>query len=419
MQATIRPATVHGEVRIPTSKSHTIRALLIATLARGTSRIIYPLSSADTRSCLSICEQLGAVIKKKDAEWTVTGTGAELQIPADILNAGNSGTSLYLAAATAALIPGWSVMTGDEQVRRRPATELLQALNDLGAKAFSTRDNGCAPLVIKGVLRGGTTRIKCPTSQYLSGLLLNTPLAPGNTEIEVVELNEQPYVQMTLDWLESQGIEYEHDNMSKFFIKGGQSYKAFTRQIPGDFSSATFFLCAAAVTGAELTLLGLDMNDSQGDKAVVGMLERFGCRIDIGDRGITIRGRNLQGREFDLNSTPDALPAMAVTACFAEGTTRLVNVPQARLKETDRITVMCRELAKMGARVEELPDGMVIHGGPLGGANVDSHMDHRVAMALAVGALGASGPTIINDAECVDITFPNFFPLLESVCAPG
>ncbi|MEJ2663342.1 MAG: 3-phosphoshikimate 1-carboxyvinyltransferase, partial [Spirochaetia bacterium] len=280
-------------------------------------------------------------------------------------------------------------------------------------------DNGCAPLVIKGVQRGGTTRIKSPTTQNHSGHQQNTPLAPGNTEIEVLELNEQPYVQMTLDWLESQGIEYEHDNMSRFSIKGGQSYKAFTRQIPGDFSSATFFLCAAAVTGAELTLLGLDMNDSQGDKAVVGMLERFGCRVDIGESGITIRGRDLQGQEFDLNSTPDALPAMAVTACFAEGTTRLVNVPQARLKETDRITVMCRELAKMGARVEELPDGMVIHGGPLSGANVDSHMDHRVAMALAVGALGASGPTIINDAECVDITFPNFFPLLESLCAPG
>ncbi len=415
MQVTIHPATVHGKVRIPPSKSHTIRALLIASLAQGSSRILYPLSSADTHSCLAICEQLGAVISQKDSEWTVEGTGARLQIPADILNAGNSGTSLYLAAATAALIPGWSVMTGDDQVRRRPAAELLKALNDLGAQAFSTRDNGCAPLVIKGRLKGGTTSIKCPTSQYLSGLLLNAPLADGDTEIHVLELNEQPYVQMTLDWLDSQGIVYEHDNMSSFSIKGGQSYKAFTRRIPGDFSSATFFLCAAAVTGSTLTLLGLDMNDSQGDKEVVSMLERVGCRVEVLKDGITIQGGPLRGRELDLNNTPDALPALAVTACFAQGTTTLVNVAQARLKETDRISVMCEELRKMNAQVEELPDGMVIQGGRLRGATVESHLDHRVAMALAVGALGAEGPTVIRDAQCVDITFPGFFTLLQSV----
>jgi 3-phosphoshikimate 1-carboxyvinyltransferase len=415
MEVTIHPASVQGEVRIPASKSHTIRALLIATLARGTSRILHPLSSADTLSCLDICRQLGAVIRDREDEWQVQGTGARLQPPADVLNAGNSGTSLYLAAATAALIPGWSVMTGDEQVRRRPAGELLKALNDLGAQAFSTRENGCAPLVIKGRLQGGTTHIKCPTSQYLSGLLINTPLAEGDTEIHVLELNEQPYVNMTLGWLDSQGIEYTHDHMKTFFIQGGQSYKAFQKEIPGDFSSATFFLCAAAVTGSSLTLLGLDMNDSQGDKEVVSMLERFGCLVHAGEDGITIQGRALKGQELDLNKTPDALPAIAVTACFAQGTTRIVNVAQARLKETDRISVMCAELKKMGARVEERADGMVIHGSPLHGASVNSHLDHRVAMALAIGALGAAGPTTIRDAQCVDITFPGFFTLLQTV----
>jgi 3-phosphoshikimate 1-carboxyvinyltransferase len=415
MEVTIHPAAVRGRVMIPSSKSHTIRALLVATLAPGVSHILHPLSSADTLSCLGICRQLGAVITEREDEWQVEGTGGRLSPPADVLNAGNSGTSLYLAAGTAALIPGWSVMTGDDQVRRRPAEELLKALNELGAQAFSTRDNGCAPLVIRGRLRGGTTRIKCPTSQYLSGLLLNTPLAQGDTEIHVLELNEQPYVRMTLDWLDSQGIRYSHENMKVFRIKGGQSYKSFKKRIPGDFSSATFFLCAAAVTGSSLTLLGLDMNDSQGDKAVVAMLERFGCRVEVLEDGITIHGGTLRGREFDLNNTPDALPAMAVTACFAQGATSLVNVAQARLKETDRISVMCEELRKMGARVEERDDGMVIHGGPLRGAAVDSHMDHRVAMALSIAALGADGPTVIRGAQCVDITFPGFFPLLESV----
>jgi 3-phosphoshikimate 1-carboxyvinyltransferase len=418
MEITINPSSIKGRVCIPTSKSHTIRALLIATLARGSSRILHPLVSADTLSCLSICRQLGADIEQKQDEWRVSGMGAATNVPDDVLNAGNSGTSFYLACGTAALLPGWSVLTGDEQVRRRPADQLLTSLNDLGAEAFSTRGNGCAPLVIKGRLKGGRTCIKCPTSQYLSSLLINAPLAAGDTEIQVEELNEEPYVRMTMDWLDSQGVKYKHDGMRKFVIRGNQAYKAFTRQIPGDFSSATFFLCAAAVTGRKLELLGLDMNDSQGDKAVVSMLEQMGCAIGIRKRGITIEGTALTGRELDLNSTPDALPALAVTACFAQGETRLVNVPQARLKETDRIKVMCAELSKMGAQVQELPDGMVIHGSALKGARVKSRGDHRVAMALAIAALGAKGPTTIENAECVNITFPTFFKLLDKISKP-
>jgi 3-phosphoshikimate 1-carboxyvinyltransferase len=415
MEITVSPSSIKGQVRIPTSKSHTIRALLIATLAPGSSQILHPLVSADTLSCLNICRQLGAVIEEKQDEWRVSGMGAVPRLPDDVLNAGNSGTSFYLACGTAALLPGWSVLTGDEQVRRRPADQLLIALNDLGAEAFSTRGNGCAPLVVKGRLKGGNTRIKCPTSQYLSSLLINTPLAAGDTRIEVLELNEKSYVQMTLNWLDSQSIQYRHDTMRTFFIKGNQAYKAFTKQVPGDFSSATFFLCAAAITGSTLELLGLDMNDSQGDKEVVRMLEQMGCCISIQKQGIIIEGKELTGRELDLNNTPDALPALAVTGCFARGETRLINVPQARLKETDRIKVMCTELSKMGAQVEELPDGMIIHGGTLKGARVESHNDHRVAMALAVAALGAQGPTTIENAECVNITFPTFFKLLESI----
>ncbi|MBN1798400.1 MAG: 3-phosphoshikimate 1-carboxyvinyltransferase [Spirochaetales bacterium] len=415
MEITINPSQIQGQVRIPTSKSHTIRALLIATLAQGSSHIHHPLVSADTLSCLNICRQMGAAIQEKPDEWLVSGMGSELQLPDNVLDAGNSGTTLYLACGSAALLPGWSVLTGDEQVRRRPVDQLLRALNDLGAQAFSTRGNGCAPLVIKGCLKGGKTSIRCPASQYLSCLLINTPLAEGDTEIEVTELNEKPYVRMTMDWLDSQNIQYEHDNMQRFFIKGNQTYKEFTRAIPGDFSSATFFLCAAAVTGNKLELLGLDMNDSQGDKAVVSMLERLGCQVGIKDQVLVIQGKELTAQELDLNNTPDALPALAVTACYAQGTTRLVNVPQARLKETDRIKVMCAELKKMGARVEELPAGMVIHESKLKGARVESHQDHRVAMALAIAALGADGPTTINNAECVAITFPDFFKLLESI----
>jgi 3-phosphoshikimate 1-carboxyvinyltransferase len=228
-------------------------------------------------------------------------------------------------------------------------------------------------------------------------------------------LHEKPYVQMTCQWLDELGVEYEcAEDLQRFAVPGGQSYEGFNRAIPGDFSSATFFLVAAAITGGELQLRGLDMEDSQGDKAVVGMLERMGCGVEITPTGLIVRGPGkLQGAEFDLNATPDALPAMAVAGAVAEGTTRLVNVPQARLKETDRLAVMARELGKMGADVVELSDGLIIEGGRLDGADLNGHSDHRVIMALSVAGLVAGGQTTVDTAEAVSITFPTFPDLMR------
>ncbi len=418
MKATIRPGTLAGRIRVPASKSHTIRALIIATLADGQSRLLAPLDSDDTRSCLACCRALGAEIAEEADAWRVRGTAGRLRVPEDVIDVGNSGTTLYMAMAAAALAPGYTVFTGDEQIRRRPARNLLGALRDLGATAFDTRGNGCAPLVVGGPLRGGRTAIACPTSQYLSALLLAAPLASGTTEIEVTELNEQPYVEMTLDWLDRQLIRYERRDLTWFRLPGGQSYHGFERSVPGDFSSATFFFCAAAVTASTVTVDGLDPNDPQGDKDVLALLEQMGCRVTWADTSVTVQGAaRLRPIDADLNPMPDALPALAVTACFAQGTTRLGNVPQARLKETDRIAVMARELARMGASVQEESDGLVIRGAPLTGAAVDGHGDHRVVMALAVAGLGAAGTTTVSTAESAAVTFPGFFDLLEGLRA--
>jgi 3-phosphoshikimate 1-carboxyvinyltransferase len=408
-------------VTAPGSKSHTIRGLIIALLADGESTIINPLDSSDTRSCLEACRAFGAEIIERPNSWVVTGTGGKPKTPENVVDVGNSGTSLYLLSGIAALQDGWTVFTGDDQIRSRPAGPLLSSIADLGARVISTRGNGAAPYLVGGPLSGGKTEIECPTSQYLSSLLLAAPAAMGNTEIAVPLLNEQPYAEMTLSWLDNQGIKYANDGFRHFAIPGGQRYRSFSRPIPGDFSSATFFLCAAAVNGATIRVDGLDFEDSQGDKAVVDMLEKLGCAVERTSESVVIRGKPLRGCELDLNATPDALPALAVTACFAEGTTRLVNVPQARLKETDRITVMREELTKMGARVEEMPDGLIIHGRtrgekpPLKGAEVDGRSDHRVVMALAIGALAAEGDTSIDTVEAVDVTVPGFFNLLHSI----
>ena len=340
-----------------------------------------------------------------------------MEAPEDVLDVGNSGTTLYLSAGITALSDTWSVFTGDDQIRKRSAQSLLSSLQDLGADAISTRQNGCTPLMIRGPLKGGSTEISCPTSQYLSGLLLATPFARGDTEINVTLLNERPYVEITLGWLDSLGIAYRNDEFKRFYISGGQTISPFDRSIPADFSSATFFLCAAALTGADLTLEGLDMSDSQGDKAVVQMLAEMGAEVEIMPRAVRIRGGALKGRDIDLNATPDALPAMAITGCFAEGTTRLLNVPQARMKETDRIAVMREVITTLGGEAEELPDGLIVRGSGLRGGRAPGHGDHRVVMACAVAGLVADEFVEVTTAEAVGITFPNFVELMNATGA--
>lgn len=424
MQLVVAPSRLAGEVEIPGSKSHTIRAVVLASLASGTSRIVAPLDSSDTRAALDAARLFGAEVSAGE-EWIVTGTDGRPVLPVDVVDVGNSGTTLRIFLGVAALCDGWTFFTGDEQTKRRPLQPLIDAYRLLGAEGFCARGNGCAPAALRGRITGGRTEIRAVTSQFLSSLLVSAPLAERDTEIRVLQLNEAPYVEMTLAWLEGLGVVWERRGWERFSVRGGQGYRAFERRIPGDFSSATFFLCAAAATGSELLVRGLDTADVQGDRAVVGMLAEMGAKVEPVPGGLRIRGGDLRGAEFDLNATPDALPALAAAACFASGETRLRNVPQARLKETDRIAVMARELAKMGADVEELQDGLVIRGRPLRGARVSGHGDHRVVMALAVAGLAAEGETVVDTAEAVRVTFPTFVDLMRrcgasmELAAPG
>jgi 3-phosphoshikimate 1-carboxyvinyltransferase len=341
--------------------------------------------------------------------WHIEGTGGTLRAPDDVIDVKNSGTTMRTVLGSCALLrDGMAVVTGDAQVRGRPAGPLADSLNELGASVRSTRNNGRAPFVIQGRLRGGETTIAALTSQYVTSLLLSTPLSDGDTTIHVPVLNEQPYVQMTIDWLQRQGIQLEHNGMREFRVSGGQSFRTVDLKIPADFSSATFFLAAGALGDNDLILRGLDMDDSQGDKAVVDYLRQMGADVEVRDDMIRVRAAELHGAELDLNATPDALPMMAVVGCFAKGITTLANVPQARIKETDRIAVMCAELSRMGARIRELEDGLVIEESDLAGTALGGHDDHRVVMALAVAGLASRGETIIDSAEAVEVTFPTF-----------
>ena len=421
MKLKVNPGRLSGQVTIPGSKSHTIRGLILGLLAGGESRLVRPLASSDTESCVEFCRALGAEVDTSDpACWKIRGTAGRPAPRRELVDVGNSGTTLFLGMGAAALCERLVEITGDEQTQRRSAAPLLHALEQLGATARSKAGTGCAPIVVGGGLKGGKASIECPTSQYLSSLLISCPLADRDTEIVVPLLHEKPYVRMTCRWLEEMNVRMEPSpDLQHFRIPGRQRYAAFEKAVPADFSSATFFLVAAAVTGCEVLLSGLDMDDTQGDKAVVGMLRAMGCEATVQRGGLRVKGpKVLRGGTFDLNATPDALPAMAVAACVAQGETRLVNVPQARIKETDRLSAMREELGRMGARVKELPDGLVVTGGALHGAAVDGRGDHRIVMALAVAGLRAEGETIVSTAERASVTFPEFVPLMQGLGAP-
>ncbi|MFQ5694131.1 MAG: 3-phosphoshikimate 1-carboxyvinyltransferase, partial [Nitrospinota bacterium] len=396
MRLEVEKSSLMGTVVMPPSKSHCIRAVAIASLADGTSEILNPLASEDTEAAVRLYRALGAKIHMEKDRWIVEGTGNRLVTPDDVIDVGNSGTTCRIGMGSAALCRGYTVITGDAQTRRRPMESLLNALNDLGAEAFSSRGNGHLPVVIGGRMKGGETSVDGMTSQFLTSLLINCPLAPEDTIVHVPDLRERPYVDMTLRWLEKQEVMPQNENYARFRIPGGRAYLPFTEVVPADFSSATFFLCAAAITNSWVMLHGLDMDDPQGDKEVVNYLREMGVEVDVSDKGIRVRGGDLRGRELDLNDTPDALPALAAVGCYAWGETVLKNVPQARIKETDRIAAMAKNLRLMGADIEELPDGLVVRRSVLRGATVEGGGDHRVVMALAVAGLQAQGTTCLT-----------------------
>lgn len=424
MILTAKKSILSGIVSIPGSKSHTIRAVFIAALAKGESRIKAPLISNDALSAVECCRAFGAEIDTANPdEWTVRGLNGSISRQDIKIDVANSGTTMNLAIGIAALSsPDSEVhLTGDHQIQYRPVGTLLKAVNELGGSARSVLNNDCPPVIVRGRLAGGTTTMECQSSQYLSSLLLACPLADGTTELDIPLLYEPDYARITLDWLDKQNIKYETNaDLSWFRIPGGQSYKPFRMPIPADFSSATFFLCAASLIGQEVTIQGLDFSDSQPDKAVADYLKAMGANITETPAGIRVRKSQLRGVDIDMNRTPDALPAMAVTAAFAEGTTRLLNVPQARKKETDRIACMAAELKTLGADIEELPDGLVIHGHSgrdLKPWPVRGWHDHRIVMALSIAGMAMNGTLDIDTAEAMNVTFPEYTKLMTRLGA--
>jgi 3-phosphoshikimate 1-carboxyvinyltransferase len=394
-------------------------------MAGGTSVIRNPLESGDCLCALKAAGAFGAEITRGPGVWTVRGTDGGLKLPEDVLDCGNSGTTTNFVMSMAALCGGCTVITGDSQIRRRPVIELVRALNCLGAEAFPTRPGSDAPpVVIRGVMKGGEARVSGFNSQVISSLLLSAPLAAGDTVILAADPLEKPYLQMTLDWLHNYGVTLKSyaGDFTRFEVKGGQGYRARESTVSADWSAAAFPLVAAVCAPSEVVLSGLDFGDSQCDKAVVDILIAMGADIqkdESGGRLLVRGGKPLRGGSvISLKDIPDSLPALAVAACRAQGDTTFTGLAHVRVKETDRVAVMEGELRNIGAEVRTTAETMTVTGGaPLRGGSVESHGDHRIAMALTAAGLCAEGPVRVHNPECASVSFPGFFERMNSLGA--
>ena len=414
---TIDRAEYSGVITIPASKSQTIRALLIALMARGKSRIRHPLFSSDTLAAINAVKALGCVVEERSSgDLTVDSSLLKIADDTVTIDCLNSGTTAALLMPILALYSTPFIVTGDEQLRKRPFLPLLKSLEDLGAEVKTA--NGFLPAFIKGPLKGGETTIECKTSQYLSGLLLALPLAQNNSRVNCSLLYEKPYVEMTRWWLKRENISFtQTEDLMMSNIKGKQHYKVLNEYIEGDFSSASFFFVLAAIQSTSITINGLDKDTTQGDRRILEVLEDAGCTVEWNGMSVTVTGpEEIKGGEWDINDIPDALPALSVLACYSKEKTIFKNVAQARIKETDRISVMKEELGKLGADITELPDGLIINGnGHLNGGFVSGHSDHRVIMALSIAGTKTDEKTTIDNTSAVSVTFPTFYTLLEEL----
>jgi 3-phosphoshikimate 1-carboxyvinyltransferase len=394
--------------------------VIAAALSQGTSRVSNPLFSEDTDATLRAVTALGAVFKAEDGCWAINGA-APLQGATEPIDCGESGATLRFMVPVAALAEGSSTLVFRGSIERRPIEPLLASLRELGAEAHVGKLEGRDAVFVEGGgLKGGKTGIPGDvSSQFISGLMFACPLAQRATEITLTSpLESADYVKMTEAVLSRHAVAVGIRDEC-IAVPGNQTYKADDGSVPGDFSSASFLLAAAALTKSNIQISNLDYESVQGDKAILTVLKRMGVsgKVCPGSVEIEGTGNKLKPIEVDAKNIPDLVPIIAVLACFADGESRVFGARRLRLKESDRLASVSSELSKMGAEIKVDADGLTIQGTPLHGATIDPHNDHRIAMACAVAALHAEGETVIENAECVRKSYPQFFTHLKAIGA--
>lgn len=420
---TLKPINkVEGTINLPGSKSLSNRALLLAALAEGTSKITNLLESDDTRHMLNALKQLGInyTLSKDKTECTIVGCGGVLQSEEkQELFLGNAGTAMRPLCAVLCMGKGNYVLTGEPRMKERPIGHLVDALAQMGAKIDYMENEGYPPLDIEANgLEGGEVSIDGNiSSQFLTALLMASPLAKNDMHITIIgELVSKPYIDITLHIMKQFGVEVINDDYKTFTIKVGQTYKSVEHfMVEGDASSASYFLAAAAIKGGTVKVAGIGKNSIQGDIQFVDVLEKMGAKVEWGDTYVSVTRDKLHAIDMDFNHIPDAAMTVATMALFVEGTTTLRNIYNWRVKETDRLFAMATELRKVGAEVEEGEDYLKITPPKqLKHAAIDTYDDHRVAMCFSLLALDNVSVTI-NEPECTSKTFPTYFEVLEGI----
>jgi 3-phosphoshikimate 1-carboxyvinyltransferase len=416
----IRPfGGLDAVVRMPGSKSYTQRAMVIAALAEGESLLRNPLLSEDTRTLAEALRLLGTDVRTTDAEMIVRGAVGKIARPPHELHLGNNGTAIRLLAGVVSLGEGPFVLTGDRRLCERPMKPLLDALTDLGVAIHTAGERGYPPVTIRGGrLRGGKVALRdIGSSQYVSSLLIVAPFAASETII-VLEgrIPSLPYIALTVETMEAFGVKVLTEGAGRYVIPCGQRYAAREYHVEGDASSASYFFLAAALLKGRIRVENVDPCTRQGDIGFLAILERLGSKILRGERRVEVRGGELPAGEmnFDIGEMPDIVPTLAVLCALRPGRSVIRNVAHLRLKESDRLAALAKELRKTGIAVEELADGLVIHGGRPRGARISTYNDHRIAMGFAILGLVVPGMEIEGES-CVGKSFPGFWKTLEGL----
>jgi 3-phosphoshikimate 1-carboxyvinyltransferase len=419
----VRRSRLNGTVRCPSSKSYSHRAIAIASLADRYSTITNPLMARDTLATLSGCGALGADIKYRATKLRITGSHC-FNPPENVINAENSGTTIRILTAMSGLVrTGYTVLTGDESLRSRPMQPLLDALLQLGVEAYSTRENGMPPIIVKGGgIKGGTTLVDGSiSSQFISGLLIVSIYADSEIVIKVRgSLVSKPYIQATLATMKHFGVSIDHSpDMLEYYIKNS-SYHGTTFDVPSDFSTAALILAGGALAGEKLRVNGLNFEMPQADSRIIDILKSMGCMITVDEEKgeVVINGADrLEGGDFNLADTPDLLPVVSILALKATSPVTITGVAHARVKETDRVSNIAAELIKFGAHINEFRDGLKITAPVvIKNALLEAHNDHRLFMAFTIASMMTEKSSVAG-SQSVDVSYPNFISDMKNIGA--
>jgi 3-phosphoshikimate 1-carboxyvinyltransferase len=417
----VKRSRLNGTVRCPSSKSYTHRAIAIASLADQHSTITHVLMARDTLATLAGCSALGADIKYGATNLQIKGSDCSCP-PENVINAENSGTTIRILTSMSGLMrTGYTVLTGDESLRSRPMQPLLESLRQLGVEAYSTKENGTPPIIVKGGgIKGGTTVVEgSVSSQFISGLLIAGIYADSEIVIKVRgRLVSKPYVRATLATMKHFGVSIDHSpDMLEYYIKNAR-YHGTRFDVPSDFSAAALILAAGAIAGEKLTVNGLNFEMPQGDSHIIDILKKMGCAIKVDEEKgeVAISGaERLEGGDFNLSDSPDLLPVVSILALKATSPVTITGIAHARLKETDRISNIAAELLKFGADINEFHDGLKITAPVvIKNASLEAHNDHRLFMAFTIASM-MTEKSIVAGAQSVDVSYPIFISDMKNI----